>query len=48
MIHKNFQFRGIKMARQIVKCPNKKCGREIVTEKKIDIQCRGCGQRFDL
>lgn len=34
------------MPKQIVKCPH--CKREVVTEKKSDIQCRGCGKRFDL
>lgn len=36
------------MPKQIVKCPNKKCGKEIATEKTENIQCRHCGQRFDL
>jgi len=29
-----------------VKCP--KCGKIIKTEKEENIQCRNCGERFDL
>lgn len=31
-----------------VKCPNSECGRMILTGKEFDIQCRGCGKKFDL
>ena len=36
------------MPKQIVVCPNKKCGREIVTEKTKGIKCRKCYEVFDL
>lgn len=31
-----------------VTCPNPKCNRSFVTSKQKDIQCFGCGLRFDL
>lgn len=50
MLHRNKFFIVVvlrsNMKKQIVNC--KHCKREIITEKSIDIQCRGCGKRFDL
>ena len=35
--------------KQIIICQNKKCGREIVTEKTDGkVQCRGCGERTTI
>ena len=31
-----------------VTCPNPDCNRTFKTEKEKDIQCFGCGNRFDL
>ena len=38
----------INMPKKVVTCPTKGCGREIVTSKSTDIQCRDCGKRFDI